>query len=74
MRIERQMMAKWNITKKMPDSPDLSVSYVLLGPPGENRWVYYLQNDSGSKTRLATSSTDFEIGTQIHETDMKKVL
>jgi hypothetical protein len=67
-------MAVWEIAKKMPDSPDLSVSYIILGPPGNGCWIYYLQNRDGSKTRLAASSIDYEIGTQIHEADLKKVL
>jgi hypothetical protein len=68
------VMSFWKITKKMPDSPDLSISYLLLGPPGDNHWIYFLQNENGSKTRLAASSADYEIGAEIHEGDMKKVI
>jgi hypothetical protein len=65
-------MAYWIITDKVLDKSSIETPFIILGPPGQHRWIYSLVNEKTKKLRFARSSNEYKIGERIHDGDIQK--
>jgi hypothetical protein len=42
-------MAYWIITDKVLDKSSIETPFIILGPPGQHRWIYSLVNEKTKK-------------------------
>ena len=67
-------MSYWKVIKRTPNLEDASISYFIQGKPGQNKWLYHLENESTKELRLALATSNYELGSKIHDGDIIKVL